>query len=185
MVADDQDLVPMLPHRLKELRLEMGWSLEDVVERMGVAQRGVVSNWEATNQRRRTPSLSMLLALQRWYGVSLDYLIGHPEAERDSPAVKAGRRALREALRWVGGIDKLSPSDRARVAVAEAVRVAPEAFFDDRIAALLLMDSADYAALKADRLWPDAALERLAQVLGINREWFFVPKPVNVLEHVD
>lgn len=185
MPTVDQDLLPMLPHRLRELRLEMGWSLDDVAHRVAVTQRGVVSNWEATNQRRRTPPLPTLLILQRWYGVSLDYLIGHPAAERDSPAVKAGRRALRAALRQVERVELLSPSDRARVALQEANRVAPEAFFDERIAALLLLSPEDYAALKEDRVWPDPALERLAQVLGNKRDWFFVRTPANILEHVE
>lgn len=185
MLSGEQDLGAALPLRLKELRLELGWTLDDVVERLGLAQRGVASNWEATNQRRRTPPLATLLTLQKWYGVSMDYLLGNPHAERDSPDVKVGKKALRAALLQAGGMDHLPPSDRARCALAQAVQVAPEAFFDGRIAAFLLMAPEDYEALKADRMWPDSALERLSHVLGINRDWFFAPKPAKVLEYVE
>lgn len=181
MTSKDPDYMPALPQRLRELRLELGWSLDDVAERVGVTQRGVVSNWEATNQRRRTPPLSTLLVLQKWYGVSLDYLIGHPDAERDSPAVKAGKRALRTSLSQMEEVERLSPSDRARLAIQEATRLSPEAFFDERIAAALLIPPEDYAALKSERIWPDSALERLAYVLGLCREWFYSPKPAEVL----
>ncbi|MFZ5823877.1 MAG: helix-turn-helix domain-containing protein [Bacillota bacterium] len=180
-----KDQVPGLPHRLKELRLELGWSLADVLEKVGVAQRGVVSNWEATNQRRRTPPLPTLLILQRWYGASLDYMIGHPDAERDSPAVKAGKQALRAALLQMKDLDRVPPSDRARLAIREAIRLKPEAFFDGRIAAYLLMTMKDYEALMADRVWSDTALARLSQLLGIHRDWFYMPQPAKVLEYVE
>lgn len=185
MAVGDNDLVPTLPHRLRELRKEMGWSLDDVVQKVGVTQRGVVSNWEATNQRRRTPPLATLLELQRWYGVSLDYLVGTPHAERDSPAVKVAKRAVRQALAQLEGLETRSPSDRARVAVDIAAQVAPEVYFDDRLAACLLLHAADYAALREDRAWSDSSLERLAQLLGICRDWFYAPKPSKVLECVE
>jgi hypothetical protein len=47
--SSQADAAPLLPFRLRELRLEAGWTLRDVMEKTGVAQRAVVSNWEATN----------------------------------------------------------------------------------------------------------------------------------------
>lgn len=185
MMTGDLNLLSALPHRLRELRLEMGWSLEDVVQRVGVTQRGVVSNWEATNQRRRTPSIPTLIVLQRWYGVSMDYLLGHPRAERDSPDVKMGKKALRAALRYMVEVQDMTPDDRARRAVARAMEVAPEAFFEERIAAVLLIDPVDLAALMKDRIWSDVVLGRLTKLLGIPSEWFYDSNPSRVLELVE
>lgn len=180
-----EDPVPNLPKRLKELRLEMGWTLDDVANLVGVTQRGVVSNWEATNHRRRLPPIGTLLILQRWYGVSFDYLLGNPDAERDSPAVKVGRRLVRERLRRAEGLDMASPSDRARVAVAVATEVAPEAFFTDRIAARLNLTAGELTALQKSEVWADKKVEDLALLLGIKADWFYAPEPVEMLNIIE
>ena len=175
------DPLPNLPRRLKELRQELGWTLEDVAERVGVTQRGVASNWEATNQRRRTPPLTTLVTLQRWYGVSLDYLVGHPGAERDSPAVKAGKKALRERLREARGVEFAPPSDRARVAVRLALEVGPDAFFVERLAACLFVTVDELKGLIESGVWADGQLQSLADLLGIDVEWFYSLQPVHAL----
>ncbi|HEY3365991.1 MAG TPA: helix-turn-helix transcriptional regulator [Symbiobacteriaceae bacterium] len=179
----EAELLPFLPRRLKELRLEMGWSLEDVAKRTGVTQRGVASNWEATNQRRRTPPLTTLIVLQRWYGVSLDYLVGHPNAERESPAVKAAKRALRERLQAAANVVNAPPAERARLALSLAMETAPEAFFRERAEAFLLVGTDQLESmLYRDGVWPDPMLERLAEFLGIKSEWFYSREPAKVLE---
>ena len=175
-------LVPNLPHRLKELRLEMGWSLDDLVPIVGVTQKGVISNWEATNQRRRTPPISTLVILQRWYGVSLDYLVGHPNAERESADVKVGKGAVRKELRHAEGMAGASPSERARLALRIAMGVAPEAFFLGRAAAYLGLRQDDLEKLLCDHDWPDASLRRLAWLLGLETEWFYSAHPAQVLD---
>ncbi|HYF78718.1 MAG TPA: helix-turn-helix transcriptional regulator [Symbiobacteriaceae bacterium] len=175
-------LVPNLPHRLKELRLEMGWSLDDLVPVVGVTQKGVISNWEATNQRRRTPPISTLVILQRWYGVSLDYLVGHPKAERESADVKAGKAALRKELRQAQGVAEASPSERARRALRLAMDVAPEAFFLGRAAGYLGLRQDDLESLLNDRDWPDSSLRRLAWLLGLDAEWFYSEQPAQLLD---
>jgi transcriptional regulator with XRE-family HTH domain len=172
------DPLPNLPRRLKELRQELGWTLEDVAERVGVTQRGVASNWEATNQRRRIPPITTLLALQRWYGVSMDYLLGHQDAERDSPAVKRARKDLREQLRSITELEKMGPSNRARRVLSLAMELAPEVFFLDRVAAYLFLETADLMELMAGGLWSEALLERLGEFLGLKPEWFYSLEPV-------
>jgi transcriptional regulator with XRE-family HTH domain len=176
-----QQLVPNLPHRLRELRQEMGWSLLDVVKITGVTQRGVVSNWEATNQRRRTPPISTMLVLQRWYGVSLDYLVGHPGAERDSPAVKEGKRLLRERLPNLQALKTGDPSDLARAVLRAAMEVAPDAFFLERVAALLGADNEELSSLLNEGVWADPMIMKLGEVLGIRAEWFYAPGPVEAV----
>lgn len=174
-------LVPNLPARLKELRLEMGWSLDDLVPIVGVTQKGVISNWEATNQRRRTPPISTMVILQRWYGVSLDYLVGHPKAERESADVKAGKADLRKALRQVAGVAEASPSERARLAVRVGLQVAPEAFFLGRVAAYLGITERDLEGMLDGGHWPDASLRRLASLFGLEAEWLYTDQPVQLL----
>ncbi|MDF2628574.1 MAG: Helix-turn-helix domain [Symbiobacteriaceae bacterium] len=172
------DPLPNLPRRLKELRQELGWTLEDVAERVGVTQRGVASNWEATNQRRRIPPITTLLALQRWYGVSMDYLLGHPDAERDSPAVKRARKNLREQLRSMTELEKIAPSNRARRVLTVAMELSPEVFFLERVAAYLFLETVDLVELMASGLWTEALVERLAAILGLKSEWFYSLEPV-------
>lgn len=173
MSGPESILLPNLPHRLRELRQELGWSLEDVAVRVGVTQRGVVSNWEAVNQRRRTPPLTTLLSLQRWYGVSMDYLLGNPLAERDSPAVMVGKAALRAALRSAPARGVISSSERARLAAGLAIQVAPDAYFAERMAAWLAVAGEDFALMMGTGVWADAALHRLGALLGIPVSWFY------------
>lgn len=176
-------LVPNLPHRLRQLRLEMGWSLDDLVPIVGVTQKGVVSNWEATNQRRRTPPITTLVILQRWYGVSLEYLIGLPDGERESVTVRNGKRALKDRLKTLPDLEELSPTERARFAVRHAAEVAPEAFFLDRTAACLGMKREDLDSLLTSREWTDTTVRHLAAFLGLKHEWFYTPDPVEVLNN--
>lgn len=185
MSQKEAKLLPYLPQRLRELRLELGWTLEDVAVRVGVTQAGVVSNWEATNQRRRTPELSTLLLLQRWYGVSMDYLLGNPLAERDSPSVRKGKLALREALRRQPGLEAKSARERAEVAWSVAQKVAPDAFFTERLAACLLMSPAELAEVTENAFWSNRLIERLAPFLGLSADWFYATAPVQVPETIE
>jgi transcriptional regulator with XRE-family HTH domain len=180
-MLNDIDALPNLPQRLKQLRLELGWTLEDVARITGVTQRGVASNWEATNQRRRTPPLHTLLVLQRWYGVSMDYLLAIPDAERDSPAVRKGKRRLREQLSQTEVPLVTSPSDRARMVVAMAMEVAPDAFFVERFAANLTQSTEDMDHLMVRGVWADPLIDRLATMVGITQDWFYAVEPAEVL----
>lgn len=177
-------IVPNMPARLKELRQEMGWSLRDVAERVGVTQKGVVSNWEAENQRFRIPGLETMLTLQRWYGVSLDYLIGQPGAERDSPSVKQGKRALARELAQVEGLEKMLPPDRAQLALSLVMELAPGAFFKERLAPLLFVATEEVDGLAAGALWGDQQIQALAQIIGVRSEWFYAPVPSRELLNV-
>ncbi len=58
--------------RLKELRQEKGIGQEELANRIGVS-RGVISLWE---NGLREPTMGNLAALARFFGVSLDYLVG-------------------------------------------------------------------------------------------------------------
>lgn len=176
------ETLPLMPTRLKELRLEMGWSLEEVAHVAGVTHRSVAGNWEATNERRRTPDLGVLQILQKWYGASLDYMAGNLDAERDSPAVKLGKKALVKALKARNDLAELPAKDRAQLAVRAALEVAPEAFFEDRLAAFLAMDRDELAETLENAFWTSKLIERVSLFLGLDREWFYDPNPAEVLK---
>lgn len=175
-------ILPSLPMRLRQLRQELGWSLADVAERLGVTQRAVVSNWEAVNQRRRIPDIENLLQLQRWYGVSMDYLLGQTDTDRESAMVRNGRQQLRAALRETTGLIMLTPSDRARLALNTALEQAPDVFFLERTAAFLFLAEEDVRERLREGTWPPDLVGRLASFLGLRREWFYAMDSSEVLE---
>lgn len=166
-----------LPKRLKQLRLELGWSLDDVARAIEAASKGVVSNWEAPGDRRRTPPLGTLMALARWYGVSLDYLMGVRGAERDSPQVRLGKAALKE--RFPAEVKKLplleaSPAARFRLALAILQEVAPEAFFAARVAANIGLTESQLGSILDGGTPADATLDLFARFADLPRPWFYM-----------
>jgi transcriptional regulator with XRE-family HTH domain len=70
--------------RLRELRRERGWKQAEV-ERALTLGPGVVSQYE---RGLREPGFDLLLALADLFGVTVDYLLGRPGAQREWP----GRR---------------------------------------------------------------------------------------------
>ena len=57
---------------LKELRLEKGIGQVELAEKIGVS-KGIISLWE---NGKREPTLSSLIALAKYFDVSLDVLVG-------------------------------------------------------------------------------------------------------------
>ena len=57
---------------LKEMRLEKGINQVNLASALGVS-KGIISMWE-TGQRE--PTLSSLIAIADYFGVTLDYLVG-------------------------------------------------------------------------------------------------------------
>jgi transcriptional regulator with XRE-family HTH domain len=164
-----------LPKRLKQLRLELGWTLEDMAAAIGAANRGVVSNWEATTDRQRIPPLGTLVALARWYGVSLDYLVGVPGAERDNPMVKAGKAALRSRFpATVRDLKVSTPGARLRLAIEILQKAAPEGFFTARIAANLLHTEESLQRMLETGDVPGPVLDAFARFADMPAQWFYL-----------
>lgn len=67
-----------LGNDIKRLRLEKGYTQKQVAEKMGVNDP-TVSKWEKT---LRLPSVEMLIKVAQLYDVSLYYLLGIGEAEK-------------------------------------------------------------------------------------------------------
>ena len=57
---------------LKELRLEKGVGQVELAEKIGVS-KGIISLWE---NGKREPTLSSLVALAKFFEVSIDSLVG-------------------------------------------------------------------------------------------------------------
>jgi len=167
--------ISALPIRLKQLRLELGWSLEDMASAIGAANRGVVSNWEASNERQRIPPLGTLVALARWFGVSLDYLVGIAGAERDNAWVNAGKSALRERYPVeVRQLPVATPAARMRLAIAILQDSAPDGFFLARIAANLLHTEESLGQLLDHGEVPGPVLDKFARLADMPAAWFYL-----------
>lgn len=65
----------MVGKRLRQLRIERGLRLKDVADAMGVTLRAI-QNYE---QGIREPSLSILIKLCDFFGVTADYLLGRSD----------------------------------------------------------------------------------------------------------
>ena len=57
---------------LKELRLEKGVGQVELAEKIGVS-KGIISLWE---NGKREPTLSSLIALAKFFEISIDTLVG-------------------------------------------------------------------------------------------------------------
>ncbi len=120
--------------RLRDLREEAGLSLDELAQLAGMkGGRGGVSKWETGMV---TPPVDVLLFLADFYGVSMDWLLGREGAERDSPAVKDGKRQLHDRLSGTEGVRGLSPTERLGLVFRLTQEVCPGAFPVVRLALL-------------------------------------------------
>lgn len=61
--------------RLLELRMEKELSQRQMAKELNISQ-GTYNNWENSNTQ---PSIEQLIALSKFFGVSVDYLIGNTD----------------------------------------------------------------------------------------------------------
>lgn len=83
------DLGERLAERLAELRVERGWSLEDLAERAGIS-RSTLSRME---RAEISPTATMLGRLCTAYGRPMSQLLAEVEAE-PAQVVRAGKQAV-------------------------------------------------------------------------------------------
>lgn len=80
--------------RLLELRTERGLSQRAMAKILNISQ-GTYNNWENSNTQ---PSIEQLIDLARFFGVSVDYLIGYSDefgAPDDKPLTRRQRDTLK------------------------------------------------------------------------------------------
>lgn len=97
--------------RIKRLRAEMGATQEETAHALKVS-RATLANWEID---RTKPDPQTLALLSRYFGVSVDYLLGiePPTRERKSPSSPNHVKRLYEV---VDRAKELSKEDTDRVA---------------------------------------------------------------------
>ena len=94
----------MLHKQIELLRRKNGWSQAELARRLHISPSSV----GMYEQGRREPSISMLLALSKEFGVTIDYLVtGHICPITDS---RIGKQA-EEILETISGLNKLSRED--------------------------------------------------------------------------
>ena len=98
--------IPALGPRIRELRLQKGWSQEALCERVGVRQKQISSYERGVN----VPSGEILIALAKAFDVSLDYLA--QMAPLNAPQVAIADLDLIEKVQLV---DKLGYEERQLV----------------------------------------------------------------------
>ncbi|MFB6469603.1 helix-turn-helix domain-containing protein [Cytobacillus sp. Hz8] len=62
----------MYGDRLKELRLEHGYTMEEVGRKIGIKK----SSYASYESKYRHPPLEKLISFSKLYGVSVDYILG-------------------------------------------------------------------------------------------------------------
>lgn len=65
--------------KLKQLRENNGWTLNDVIEKLGIKTISTYSNYE---YGLREPSYEMLKKIANMYEVSIDYLLGNEKESK-------------------------------------------------------------------------------------------------------
>lgn len=76
--------------RLKELRLKKGVSLQMVADVVKASKPHI---WELERGNTKNPSLELLTNLANYYGVTVDYLAGMKEKDKDSEYLAFAREA--------------------------------------------------------------------------------------------
>lgn len=124
-----------------------------------------------------TPDVAMMMLLADLYGVTLDYMCGVPEAQRDSMTLRNAKTALNARL---AGVDwrGLTVPERLREAWTLAQETSPYAFPPLRIAGLVgSVEPESFAALTNAKVQPSAVvINRFAWALGISDQLLLTGK---------
>lgn len=83
-----------LATRLKELRIRSNKSLQEVADEVGASKAHI---WDLESNRAKNPSIELLKALSRCFGVGVAELIGeNPESDDDKKDLVVMYRDLKE-----------------------------------------------------------------------------------------
>ncbi|WP_304459124.1 helix-turn-helix domain-containing protein [Alicyclobacillus sendaiensis] len=81
-------LVSKLPERLIELRTQRNLKQRDLAEFLGIALR----SWQRYEAGEREPTVDQLMELARFFGVSLDYMVGLTDDPTPPPRASSSER---------------------------------------------------------------------------------------------
>lgn len=90
----------MFGERLRELRMEHGYTMEEVGRRIGVKK----SSYASYESKYRQPPLEKLKKFSKLYGVTVDYILGLSEERNTDESVQLRVKELlvKRGLHWDG-----------------------------------------------------------------------------------
>lgn len=156
-------------NRLRELRHERDMGQREVEELLNL-RPGAVTQYE---RGLREPGFAMLVKMADLFDASLDYLMGVPDAPRESPALAGARRRLQAAVRQAGSDPRLlRPGRRLAAILALAEQAAPEVFGSARLGRQLSIPTASLRLAQEGRGdLSEGIAVKLATYLGFEPDW--------------
>ncbi|WP_102345118.1 helix-turn-helix domain-containing protein [Bacillus sp. Marseille-P3661] len=90
----------MYANRLRELRIEHGYTMEEVGKKVGIKK----SSYASYESRYRQPPLEKLKGFSKLYGVSVDYILGltNVRSTEESIQVRLKDICVKRGLHWDG-----------------------------------------------------------------------------------
>lgn len=157
------------PARMRQLRMERGLLQRDLEEALRL-RAGSVSQYE---RRLREPGFDMLMTVADHFDVSLDYLMGRPNASKESPALAAGRQRMAGLVqRHAEAFAALDRPQRLALLLSLAAEAAPEHFTLERLARHAGSPSAALRLAREEGVpLPDVVMRKLSEYLGLSPEW--------------
>ena len=82
MICQDKFPIPggfileILANRLRELREEHGLTQKELAQALGLSSKSTITNYE---QSDRDPDYETLIKIAKYFGVSIDYLLGQKD----------------------------------------------------------------------------------------------------------
>jgi transcriptional regulator with XRE-family HTH domain len=171
----DNSIRHSLGLRLRQLRENYGLVQQDVADLFGT-NRNVVSQWESG---AREPSLEIILRLAEFYGVTVDWLLGVPNADKDSPDVRQIKRELGDYLRTKEHSLKYSgPSVRLKLAVDYLQERDSTRLSVERIAQAVNITHSTFVEMMEGRVMVSTpVIQRFAEYAKLPELWFWQPEP--------
>lgn len=112
--------------RLKQLRQSSGLTQQDLADEVGISA-SAIGMYE---QGRREPDRSTLILLSRYFGVSIDFLLGAPWEKDVRLALEEMRKQMKTADSLLFNGERLDPSETDKL--FDAMYVAASVMFTDR-----------------------------------------------------
>lgn len=161
--------------RLRQLRENYGLVQQDVADHFET-KRNVVSQWESG---AREPSLENILKLATFYGVTVDWLLGVPNADKDAPDVRQIKRELGDYLRHKEHSLKYSgPEVRLKLAVDYLRERDSTQFTVERIAQAVNITPSTFLEMMEGRVRVSGpVIQRFADYAKLPELWFWQPEP--------
>jgi transcriptional regulator with XRE-family HTH domain len=161
--------------RLRQLRESYGLVQQDVAD-LFQTNRNVASQWESG---AREPSLENILRLTAFYGVTVDWVLGVPNADKDAPDVRQIKRELGDYLRLKEStLKRIGPEVRLKLAVDFLRERDSKQFAVERIARAVNITPSTFEEMMEGRVRVSGpVIQRFADYAKLPELWFWQPEP--------